>query len=1331
MEFFIMTNRNRKRSVVLLIMLMAVSAFARLKPKADDIPLAYEAALAKTAEASAPIWQLSWVGCGFFGQYTISNTGQSGYFEPPPGWEYFDGTYPSGMGVGNGRTGEFPRGTDQYYVWGAGLWVGGRSEHFDSADDRALEINRNFTKMGVIDSLYDAEGNFVRTRRVIKNVRVANTAYYSDQSAISQLWQSDQRVNSVTDGIEAKYKGEYRFGQKNKNIEEYQEPWSYFFPTEADYFEADRDTIYRLDYKDINSRRHELLLKNPYLDADQILLDPFREDRYGNVRGDIVSDEDSYAVFGDYISERNGSFIWTIGYDVRPLGVRITQRTYSWRIDDYLYINYKIKNMNDFPLYDVFVGYFMDNDVGDATDDMIGFDRDLNLGYSYDSDTEEQGWSTSAGYVGSVFVETPKKYFTPDSIHTGIDGVDNDADGLTDESDEWEQIGLTGFQTWIRSDLGKSEGFGGDVDDDETDYLKYFELALQDTFEVYEEAQDVRQLTSSGPFLKLEPGEEINVTIAIVAGESLSDLKDNTRDAVKKYENGYIGPEAPPSPELTAQPAHNAVYLSWDDSPESTIDPYTGEMDFAGYRVYKSLTGLQEDWELLAEYDLNEDSTEYEASVRYKIGNSNILAELVEVVDDDDIKSSWDYESIEDIFKEATYTLEFKNMTLDVNGKPVDTLCVLVYDMTKGQSLEYNLDAITEGSGYTIYDGKYAKSYGPIYKSGCRVYFNGIYIKIENGEYSDLDDDGEITEAEKAQQNLEPQAGDVFEVVTYKADDIGDQTGLQYSYKDDGLTDGMTYYYSVTSFDRGKRTVNIDPLESSKYENIAEIKPQHVGVEFVGEPELSSAEYIGSGNTTGSVLRGITEHKKLTGHTYEFQFFSANPFGKNADQANYGIVIDRDIVPVNIVNQEISAAVDSVVWVGELNNSTIIPGSVTLSFTGQYSAILVDADSTGALTGEGPLRGIVNYGTGQIRVYHENDEILETELRGKVSYQMQNIVLKDQVTKEKSGEMLFNSNRIVLSKVYEVYYVENENDTVGHGFQIAPVSPSLAVDSTAWSLTTDADRVFLPSATGIKLEPCDYYITFPEEGSVSAFEEFRHKLGFNDFTQRLPWKVWNRTLDIESRSWNPNFPAPTDSVVTWQMDNSKNLIAVLHEEQRADSGIASVSMNVKFDAVYDDEDLGISDTLTPPTSEDTLYIFTSRPLKTNDKFQMKTVNMFSRKENISLKEVRVVPNPYYIRARWDTDQYTQHIDFRHLPSADECVTHVRIFNLAGDLVAHLKKNNIVENNETADEYGTLSWDLRNFDNLKVTSGLYLYHIEAKIDGKKVEHTGKFCIVLGP
>ncbi len=80
-----------------------------------------------------------------------------------------------------------------------------------------------------------------------------------------------------------------------------------------------------------------------------------------------------------------------------------------------------------------------------ADDDLIGFDRSLNLGYSYDSDSEESGWIAPAGYLGSVFVETP------------VDSIGDPSKGIPpagNELNDW-QIGLTGFQTWIRSDLGQ------------------------------------------------------------------------------------------------------------------------------------------------------------------------------------------------------------------------------------------------------------------------------------------------------------------------------------------------------------------------------------------------------------------------------------------------------------------------------------------------------------------------------------------------------------------------------------------------------------------------------------------------------------------------------------------------------------------------------------------------------------------------------------------------------------------------------------------------------------------------------------------------------------
>jgi hypothetical protein len=45
--------------------------------------------------------------------------------------------------------------------------------------------------------------------------------------------------------------------------------------------------------------------------------------------------------------------------------------------------------------------------------------------------------------------------------------------------------------------------------------------------------------------------------------------------------------------------------------------------------------------------------------------------------------------------------------------------------------------------------------------------------------------------------------------------------------------------------------------------------------------------------------------------------------------------------------------------------------------------------------------------------------------------------------------------------------------------------------------------------------------------------------------------------------------------------------------------------------------------------------------------------------------------------------------------------------------------------------GTLSWDLRNYEGLKVASGLYLYQLEGELLGNTVYKEGKIAIVLGP
>jgi hypothetical protein len=81
-------------------------------------------------------------------------------------------------------------------------------------------------------------------------------------------------------------------------------------------------------------------------------------------------------------------------------------------------------------------------------------------------------------------------------------------------------------------------------------------------------------------------------------------------------------------------------------------------------------------------------------------------------------------------------------------------------------------------------------------------------------------------------------------------------------------------------------------------------------------------------------------------------------------------------------------------------------------------------------------------------------------------------------------------------------------------------------------------------------------------------------------------------------------------------------------------------------------------------------------------------------------EVNVFPNPYYGFNASEVDRFAHFITFSHLPVR----TVIRIFNLAGDLVRTLEKD---------DPSQFVAWDLTNHNGLPVGGGIYVAHIEMK------------------
>jgi hypothetical protein len=359
-----------------------------------------------------------------------------------------------------------------------------------------------------------------------------------------------------------------------------------------------------------------------------------------------------------------------------PIGVEIYQYTYSWNLPwnrDIVFFVLHVRNVTSDTLKRVYLGMVCDPDIGGANDDMLGLilrkyiknrpgtDSVFvdNVGYCYDNDFNE-GWNTPPGFVGFDFLQSP--YAFSDGIDNngngiideGPDGIDNNGNGLIDEPAELEQLGMSAFKMFTLQ-----------AGDPVTNYTQYLAMAGYNYWEtppVYQPydsidpaPNDKRFLQSSGPF-NLAPNEIATITIAVIAAPSypqggvgdLYQLALASAAAQAAYDNFWIMPEAPPSPNLTLIPGEGKITLIWDDIAERTPDrfftlaatlrnPFYREYDFQGYKVYKSLTGNPGDWELLAQFDkidgiVYEDTTAPE-SLRTKATDRGISYAYIDSVD--------------------------------------------------------------------------------------------------------------------------------------------------------------------------------------------------------------------------------------------------------------------------------------------------------------------------------------------------------------------------------------------------------------------------------------------------------------------------------------------------------------------------------------------------------------------------------------------------------------------------------------------------------------------------------------------------------------------------
>lgn len=295
----------------------------------------------------------------------------------------------------------------------------------------------------------------------------------------------------------------------------------------------------------------------------------------------FTSAEDSWCFYNDADIDYHDDF----AHPGDQLNILVKQTTYSFasKLDkNIIFVVWDLYNQGDNDLDSVYIGITVDPDLGNATDDMIGFDSTRNLCWVYNyTPLYDQDIQGVPGLMGFRFFESP---LGPDSSQLGLTSLTLftiDTDPANDE----ERYNLMAGRT-----TSGGPRPGGPYDEDTS-------------------PQDKRFCQSTGPF-SLPIGGTARVVFGVVAGENENLLKVNSDYAQSLYDAIFVAPIPPIAPVVTAIPGDRQVTLVWGDTSESSYEPFSETdtelvaYDFEGYRVYRSRTGVEGDFEVLAEFDL-------------------------------------------------------------------------------------------------------------------------------------------------------------------------------------------------------------------------------------------------------------------------------------------------------------------------------------------------------------------------------------------------------------------------------------------------------------------------------------------------------------------------------------------------------------------------------------------------------------------------------------------------------------------------------------------------------------------------------------------------------
>ncbi len=303
---------------------------------------------------------------------------------------------------------------------------------------------------------------------------------------------------------------------------------------------------------------------------------------------DILGDQMTWAVYNDLDPANHTNRAGTTA----PLGVEVQQTTFAFNrlgaLGNTVFIKYKFINRGVNQLDSMYVSQWSDPDLGGFTDDLVGSDPALGLGFCYNANNNDEQYASAPPAVGYDFFQGPAG-LQMTSFNKYINGTDPNT-------------------------FAKSYNYMRGLDQDGNTVVNPVS-GLPTTFQVPGDPvtgsgwldsnpADRRLMLSSGPF-SMAPGDSQEVVTAIVVGNStnrlasISLMKFYDTFAQAAFDANFQLPSPPQSPLVKATPGEGTVLLTWDTRAENYNQAPYG---FEGYVIYQGAS-VSGPWTRIATYD--------------------------------------------------------------------------------------------------------------------------------------------------------------------------------------------------------------------------------------------------------------------------------------------------------------------------------------------------------------------------------------------------------------------------------------------------------------------------------------------------------------------------------------------------------------------------------------------------------------------------------------------------------------------------------------------------------------------------------------------------------